>query len=157
MGKQEKELVIKKVDVDTFDEFLYLIGKLAEFEKLNPPDKDAEENLRKDYFSDKPKFEALIGKINDKCVAYIIYFFTYSSFLASPTLFLEDIFVLEEYRGQGIGKKMFESCREIAESRGCGRIEFAVLTWNKKAQQFYESNKAERLDWFFYRLNRKNF
>ncbi len=157
MGKQANKLIIKKVDVDTFDELLYLIGKLAEFEKLTPPDKEAKERLRKDYFSDKPKFEALIGKVDGKCVAYTLFFLTYSSFLASPTLFLEDIFVLEEYRGRGIGKKMFEYCKEKAERRGCGRIEFTVLTWNKEAQQFYESNKAERLEWFFYRLNRENF
>lgn len=157
MAKNRKELVIKKVDVATFDELLYLIGKLAEFEKLTPPDKEAKERLRKDYFSGKPRFEALIGEIDGKCVAYTLYFFTYSSFLASPTLFLEDIFVLEEYRRHGIGKRMFEYCREIAERRGCGRIEFAVLTWNVAAQRFYEGNKAERLDWFFYRLNQENF
>jgi GNAT superfamily N-acetyltransferase len=157
MSKQEKSLVITKVDAGTFDELLGLIGKLAEFEKLAPPDGDAKERLRADYLSDKPKYEAFVGKIGDKCVSYALYFFTYSSFLALPTLFLEDIFVLEDYRGRGFGKRMFDHCRKIAKRQGCGRIEFTVLTWNKPAQQFYERNKAERLPWFLYRLPMDNF
>jgi GNAT superfamily N-acetyltransferase len=157
MGKQKEPLVIKKVDADMFDDFLGLIDRLAEFEKLAPPDEEAKKRLRADYLSDKPKYEAFIGKIGDRCVAYALYFFTYSSFLALPTLFLEDIFVLKEYRRRGIGKKMFDYCRETAKRQGCGRIEFTVLTWNKSAQRFYERNKAERLPWFFYRLEREKF
>jgi len=98
-----------------------------------------------------------VGGIGGKCVSYVIYFFAYSSFLALPTLFLEDIFVLEEYRGQGIGKKMFDNCREIAKRANCGRIDFTVLKWNKPAQEFYEKNEAERMEWFFYRLVKEKF
>jgi GNAT superfamily N-acetyltransferase len=157
MANQEIPLVIEKVDADCFDEFLGLIEKLAEYEKLSPPDEAARRRLRLDCLSEKPNYEACVGKLGEKCVAYIIYFYTYSSFLALPTLFLEDIFVLEEYRRRGIGKKLFDRVREIAKERGCGRIEFAVLTWNKTAQRFYETLKAERLGWFLYRLNRENF
>ena len=157
MEKQENLLVIRKVDADTFEAFLGLVAKLAQFEKLAPPDEAAKNRLRVDCLSEKSKFEALVGKIGDKCVSYALYFFTYSSFLALPTLFLEDIFVLEEYRGHGFGKKMFDEIREIAKRQGCCRIEFSVLTWNKSAQQFYERNKAERTDWFLYRLVRENF
>ena len=157
MEKQENQLIITKVGSETFDEFLGLIEKLAQYEKLAPPDEAAKNRLRIDCLSEKPKCEALVGKIGEKCVAYALYFFTYSSFLALPTLFLEDIFVLEEYRGQGFGKKMFDEIREIAKRQGCCRIEFSVLTWNKSAQQFYERNKAERADWFLYRLVRENF
>lgn len=63
--------------------------------------------------------------------------------------------MLEEYRGRRIGKKMFDEVREIAKRQGCGKIEFCVLTWNTSAQQFYERNKAERLNWVFYRLTRE--
>jgi ribosomal protein S18 acetylase RimI-like enzyme len=157
MKKEENSLVIRKVTAETFDEFLALIDKLAEYEKLVPPDGNAKKRLRIDCLKDKPKYEAYVGKIGNKCVSYVIYFFTYSSFLALPTLFIEDIFVLGDYRRQGIGKKMFDHCRKIAKRKGCGRIEFIVLKWNKLAQAFYEKNKAKRLGWYFYRLVRDDF
>jgi GNAT superfamily N-acetyltransferase len=157
MKKEENLLVIRKVTAETFDEFLGLIDKLAEYEKLVPPDENAKKRLRIDCLAHRPKYEALIGKIGNKCVSYLIYFFTYSSFLALPTLFIEDIFVLEDYRRQGVGKKMFDQCRRIAKRKGCGRIEFTVLKWNKSAQEFYEKNKAKRLEWYFYRLDREDF
>jgi GNAT superfamily N-acetyltransferase len=155
--KNKDQLSIKKVDAKTFDDFLLLIDKLAGYEKLAPPNEEAKKRLRVDCFSEKPKYQAYIGKIENKSVAYVIYFFTYSSFLAQPTLFLEDIFVAEEYRRQGVGKKIFGFCKEIAKHEGCGRIEFTVLKWNKSAQEFYEKNKAKQLEWFLYRVKREDF
>lgn len=157
MENKISSITIKKVNVDNFDAFLGLIAGLAEYEKLAPPDEAAKKRLRVDCLSDKPKYEALIGEFDGKAVSYVIYFFTYSSFLAQPTLYLEDIFVLEEYRRRGIGGKMFQACREIAKQNQCGRLEFTVLKWNKSAQKFYEKNKTERLEWYFYRLVEKNF
>jgi len=157
MEQTQNSLTIKKVDEETFNEFVGLINKLAEYEKLEPPDDDAKKRLRQDCLSEKPKYQAFIGKIGAKPVSYIIYFFTYSSFLALPTLFLEDIFVLEEYRKRGVGKKMIEFIKENAKREGCGRIEFTVLKWNKVAQQFYEENKAQRLEWFLYRITKEDF
>jgi GNAT superfamily N-acetyltransferase len=157
MDKEENLVVIEKVKAETFDDFLGLIDKLAEYEKLAPPDDEAKRRLRRDCLSEKPKYEAFIGKIGDKPVSYIIYFFTYSSFLALSTLFLEDIFVLKDYRRQGIGQKMFDYLKETAKREGCGRIEFTVLKWNKSAQEFYEENGAKRLEWFLYRLVKEDF
>jgi len=157
MDKEDNLLVIKEVNSETVDDFLGLICKLAEYEKLSPPDTDAKERLRRDCLSNKPKYKAFIGKVGLKPVSYVIFFFTYSSFLALPTLFLEDIFVLEEYRRQGVGKSMFDFLKEIAKREGCGRIEFTVLKWNKLAQEFYEKNGAKRLEWFFYRVEKKDF
>ena len=157
MNKKENSLVIQQVDEEIFDDFLGLIEKLAEYEKLAPPNEEARRRLRNDCLSDKPKYEAFIGKIGNKCVSYIIYFFTYSSFLALPTLYLEDIFVLEKYRRKGIGQRMFDHLKEIATLEGCGRIEFTVLKWNKSAQEFYEKNKAKPLEWLSYRLVREDF
>ena len=150
-------LVIEQVDAKNFDEFLGLIDKLAEYEKLLSPNEEAKRRLRRDCLSDKPKFQAFVGKIGAEYVSYVIFFFTYSSFLAMPTLFLEDIFVLEEYRRQGMGKKMFDFLKETAKREGCGRIEFTVLKWNKSAQEFYEKNKARRLEWYLYRLANEDF
>ena len=157
MKSREKSLIIKQVNAENFDDFLGLIDKLAEYEKLVPPDEEAKRRLRTDCLSDNPKYKAFVGEINNKAVGYIIYFFTYSSFNALATLYLEDIFVLEEYRKQGIGQKMFDCLKQIAKREGCERIEFTVLKWNKSAQEFYEKNKAERMEWFLYRLIKENF
>ena len=157
MNKKESMVVIEKVNVETFNDFLGLIDKLAEYEKLVPPDEEAKKRLWRDYLSDKPKYQAFIGKFGDKYVSYVIFLFTYSSFLALPTLFVEDIFVLEEYRLQGIGKKMFDFLKETAKRERCGRIEFTVLKWNKSAQKFYEKNKAKPMQWFLYRLVKEDF
>jgi GNAT superfamily N-acetyltransferase len=157
MGKENNSVVLQKVTSKTFDDFLGLIDKLAGYEKLAPPDEEAKNRLRRDCLSDKPKYQAFIGKIGGKYVSYVIYFFTYSSFLALPTLFLEDIFVLEEYRRHGVGQKMFDFLKETAKREGCGRIEFTVLKWNTSAQVFYEKNGAKRLEWFLYRVVREDF
>jgi GNAT superfamily N-acetyltransferase len=157
MNKEEQLVIIKKVNSENFGDFLFLVDKLAEYEGLSPPDEEAKGRLRKDCLSDKPKYEAFIGKVGEKYASYVIYFFTYSSFLALPTLFLEDVFVLEEYRRQGMGKKMFDFLKETAKREGCGRIEFTVLKWNKSAQEFYEKNKARRLEWYLYRLANEDF
>jgi GNAT superfamily N-acetyltransferase len=157
MGREDNLVVIKKVDSQNFGDFLGLVEKLAEYEKLNPPNEEAKNRLQRDCLANPPKFRAFIGKIGDKSVSYIIYFFTYSSFLALPTLFVEDIFVLEEYRRHGVGRKMFDFLKQTAKAEGCGRIEFTVLEWNKPAQEFYERNGAQRLRWFFYRVVKEDF
>jgi GNAT superfamily N-acetyltransferase len=157
MDKEENSVTVKKVDAESFDDFLGLIEKLAQYERLAPPDEEAKNRLRRDCLSDKPKYEAFIGKIGEKPVSYVIFFFTYSSFLALPTLYVEDIFVLENYRKQGIGKKMFDFLKETAKREGCGRIEFTVLKWNKTAQEFYEDNGAKRMEWFLYRIVKEDF
>lgn len=157
MNKEENSLVIQEVSAESFDDFLGLINKLSEYEKLTPPDEEAKNRLRRDCLSVKPKYKAFIGKVGDKPVAYIIYFFTYSSFLALPTLFLEDIFVLEEYRRLGVGEKMFGFLKEAAKREGCGRIEFTVLKWNTSAQKFYEKSGAKRLEWYLYRVVQDDF
>lgn len=157
MQKEDNSLIIRKVDAETFEGFFGLIVKLAEYEKLQPPDESAKERLRMDCLGDKPRYNAFLGEIGGETVSYVIYFFTYSSFLALPTLYIEDIFVLEEYRGRGVGQRMFDQCKAVAKREGCGRIEFTVLEWNRSAQAFYEKNGAKRLEWFLYRLVREDF
>ncbi|MCW4029760.1 MAG: GNAT family N-acetyltransferase [Candidatus Bathyarchaeota archaeon] len=157
MPNKEPAVALQKVNAETIQDFLSLIDKLAEYEQLAPPDEEAKERLRRDCLATNPRYQAYIGAVNGKPVAYFIYFFTYSSFLALPTLFLEDIFVLEEYRGHGVGSKIFAFIKEVAKQEGCGRIEFSVLKWNRSAQVFYERNGARCLEWFLYRLVREDF
>jgi GNAT superfamily N-acetyltransferase len=150
------DITIEKINKENFNEFLWLVEKLAEYEKLNPPDEEAKARLRKDGLSKNPKYEAYLAKINQKYVGYIIYFMCYSSFLALSTLYLEDIFVLKEFRKKGIGKKLFEFCVSKAKEKKCGRIEWHVLDWNKTGINFYEKNNAKHLsNWLYYRLDKE--
>jgi len=111
--------------------------------------------LAEDVF-EKKRINMFVAEEGEKLVGYALHFFTYSSFLARPTLYLEDLFVLEEYRAKGVGFGLFKRCVDEAISKGCGRMEWAVLTWNKKALDFYEQIGARRLsDWYFYRLDQE--
>lgn len=138
---------------------LRLIVALAEFEKLTPPDASAQQRLIKDGFGPRPRFESWLAFWQDEPqpVGYAIVFETYSSFLAWPTLYLEDIFVLPACRGRGIGSALLDQCIQLAQERGCGRMEWTCLDWNTKAQCVYEKLGARRLsEWFLYRLDRAN-
>ncbi len=158
MQPKQAQVTLEKVNVQNFSQFLSLIEMLADYERLAPPDQQAKARLRRDCLSDKPKYQAYIAMLNGKPAGYIIYFYTYSSFLALPTLFIEDIFVREEYRRSGVGKKMFDFLKEVAKCEGCGRIEFTVLKWNRLAQDFYAKNGAKCLsDWEIYRVVRQDF
>jgi len=147
------ELIIEKINLHNFKAFLDLVEKLAIYEKLTPPDDEAKARLERDGLSENPKYIAYLGKLDDKYVAYVIYFFNYSSFYAKPLMYIEDIFVLEEYRRQGIGTKMFRFCVQQALEHDCGRIEWCVLNWNEPGIKFYEKNGAKKLEWTFFRYD----
>ena len=130
-----------------------MLGKLAEFERLEPPSEEGMKRITKDIFEDK-KLGLFVAAVQKRLVGYALYFYSYSSFLAKPTLYLEDLFVLEEYRRKGIGLALFRECAREALGQRCGRIEWAVLRWNKKAIRFYEKLRANELgDWAYYRLS----
>ena len=133
--------------------FVRLVTALADFERLPPPSLEGRRRLLEDVFGKKKirLFVALDGK---NPVGYALYFFTYSSFVAKPSLYLEDLFVLEEFRKRGVGFSLFRRCVDEAIARGCGRMEWSVLSWNQKAMDFYERLGAKRLsDWYVYRLD----
>ncbi len=132
-----------------------LITALADFEKLPPPDEGAQARLLNDAFGPRPRFEIFLAEYIGKVAGYAFVFETYSTFLALPTLYLEDLFVLEEYRGKRVGYALFLHCAREAVRRGCGRFEWAVLDWNRHAINFYERLGARYLDdWRIYRLDR---
>lgn len=147
-----EEIEIRRVMPENFDTFVDLIEKLAEYEKLSPPDEEAKLRLKEDAFSDNPRYEAYLGFLKGTPAGYITVYFTYSTFLAKPTLYLEDIFVLEENRQQGLGKALFEFSRNIARKRECGRLDWTVLTWNEPSIKFYEKQGGKRQDWYLYRI-----
>lgn len=139
---------------ERFDEFVRLIQALAEYEHLDGPDPAAIERLRADAFGPIRRFEAALAvDEGGRAVGYAIWFETYSSFVARPTMYLEDIFVLEEARRAGAGGMLFEHVRGLGERRGCGRMEWQVLDWNAVARDFYERRKAQWMrQWLLYRI-----
>jgi len=151
--------VIVPLTRERFDELVALITALADYEKLSPPDAAARQRLYTDAFErTPPRFESLLALCDGVPRGYCMFFETYSSFLAKPTLFLEDIFVMPEWRGRGIGRALFRTLCRIARERGCGRMEWMVLDWNEPAHRFYHSFGAERLtQWQLYRLTENQF
>lgn len=146
------KVVIRRARRGDSGAFLELVAALAHFEHLDPPDPRGQRRLLEDVFA-KRRLGLFVATVDGKQVGYALYFYSYSSFLARPTLHLEDVFVLEEHRRRGIGALLFKRCVAEAVSKGCGRMEWAVLDWNKKAIEFYEKIGARRLEeWQTYRL-----
>ncbi|MDG6988144.1 MAG: GNAT family N-acetyltransferase [Nitrososphaerota archaeon] len=134
-------------------QFLKLLRSLAEFERLTPPSEAAKRRILKDVFVRK-RVRLFVASEGSALVGYALYFYSYSSFLARPTLYLEDLFVREEQRKRGVGLALFRRCVDEAIAQGCGRMEWSVLAWNEKALGFYESLGARRLsEWYVYRLD----
>lgn len=136
-----------------------LIIALAVFEELEPPDAAAQQRLVEHAFGERKYFEPWLAFVEGRTepVAYAILFTTYSTFLAKPTLYLEDLFVLPEYRKQGIGGALLRNVVTLADERGCGRVEWTALDWNVNAQQVYEQKVGARRmsEWYLYRMTRK--
>ncbi len=155
---QPESAVVRRATRSDAPALLRLIVALAEYEKLAPPDSAAQERLVQDGFGDHPRYEAWIAFWGERTepVGYAIYFETYSTFKAAPSLYLEDIFVLPELRGHGIGSALLRTGIQIAHDRGCGRMEWACLDWNVRAQAAYDRLGARRLsEWILYRLGRE--
>ncbi|HEX2092217.1 MAG TPA: GNAT family N-acetyltransferase [Longimicrobiaceae bacterium] len=137
-------------DVETF---LTLVDALADYEKLDRPTPEARERLLRDAFGPNPRIQVHLLEREGRAVGYTITLETYSSFLALPTLYLEDLFVLPEARRLGVGRAAFRFLAGEALRRGCGRMEWQVLDWNQLAIDFYEELGARRLSqWYTYRL-----
>lgn len=152
-GSDGEEIVIRPATTQDTATFLDLVDALADYESLDRPTAEARERLVRDGFGDASRFQPWLAEIDGAPVAYAITFETYSSFLALPTLYLEDLFVVPEARGRGVGKAFFRRLAAEAVARGCGRMEWVVLDWNESAIGFYERIPARRLrEWYAYRL-----
>lgn len=130
-----------------------LIHALAEYEKLTDQFVVSEAQLREHLFGPRPYAEVLLAEEGGEVVGYALFFHTYSTFLGRPSLYLEDLFVLPERRGQGHGKALLARLARTAVERGCGRFEWMVLDWNTPAIQFYESlGAAMQPEWKLCRM-----
>ena len=132
---------------------LAFIRDLATYEKLLSDVVATEESLRLTLFGRQPAAQVVIAEVDSRPAGFALYFFNYSTFLARPGLYLEDLFVKPEFRGHGVGKALLLRLARIANERGCGRMEWAVLDWNEPAKGFYRGLGAVQLDdWRVMRL-----
>ena len=130
-----------------------MIKGLAEYERLLREVKVTRRHVRRHGFGRRPYFETLICREGRRPIGFALYFFTYSTFLGRPTLYLEDLFVLPGDRGLGAGKALLRALAAVARARGCGRMEWRVLDWNAPAIRFYKRIGARfHSEWVLTRL-----
>jgi GNAT superfamily N-acetyltransferase len=132
---------------------LTFIRELAEYERLLHEVVATEDAIRASVFGPRPHAEVLIAEADGQPAGFALFFHNYSTFLARPGLFLEDLYVRPAFRRLGIGRALLTRLASIAAERGCGRFEWNVLDWNEPAQRFYESLGARPMsDWTTYRV-----
>ena len=132
---------------------LQFIRDLAEYEKLAHLVVATEEQLRSTLFGSTPFAEVLIAEEDSMPAGFALFFHNYSTFLAQPGIYLEDLFVKPEFRGRGHGKALLARLAQIARARNCGRVEWAVLNWNEPSIAFYKSFDARPMEeWTVFRL-----
>jgi GNAT superfamily N-acetyltransferase len=132
---------------------LEMIKSLAEYEQLTHEVTATEDDLRQSLFGPHPAGEVVLAYAGDAPIGFALFFHNFSTFLGRHGLYLEDLFVVPEWRGKGVGKQLLAHVAAIAESRSCGRMEWAVLDWNESAIAFYRSMGAHVLDeWRICRL-----
>lgn len=125
---------------------LSFIKEFAEYVRLAEEVQATEESLREALFGSKRYAEVILARLDDRPVGFAIFFHNFSTFLGKPGLYLEDLFVLPEFRGQGIGKALLIYLAKLALERGCARFEWAVLDWNESAIKFYKGLGAVPLE-----------
>lgn len=130
-----------------------LVAELAEFEKLRHLLVGSPEMLARDMFSESPKVMSIVAVLDGNIIGYALFFWTYSTFLTKPGLWMEDLYVTPEHRGNGIGQRLLNAVVDFAAQAGAGRLEWAVLDWNVNAIQFYEKLGADIMpDWRICRI-----
>ncbi|WP_392532887.1 GNAT family N-acetyltransferase [Nostoc sp. C117] len=139
-------LIVRFAEPDDYSVLFKLIEELAEYEKLSDAITGNALALKEHLFGSHKYIEAILAECGGQAVGFALFFHNYSTFLTKPGIYLEDLFVLPEYRRQGIGKALLTKLAQIALERNCGRLEWSVLDWNESAQAFYRSMGASILD-----------
>lgn len=149
------QVVVRKgtaADIELLGE---LISALADYEHLPRPTPDALARLARDAYGENPRIDTWFGDLDGTTVGYAVTFYTYSTFLALPTFYLEDVFVLPAYRDRKVGKALFLHCARVAYEQGCGRMEWQVLHWNEPALAFYRHLGGQQMaEWLPWRATR---
>jgi GNAT superfamily N-acetyltransferase len=146
-------LVIRAAEPKDVPVMAELIRQLARFEKLEHEVVLTEDLVMEGLFGARPYAEARIAEEDGQPIGFALFFHTFSTFLARPGLYLEDLFVLPQHRGRGVGRALLAHLARVAAERGCGRLEWAVLNWNSEAIRLYERLGAHpNSEWTVYRL-----
>jgi GNAT superfamily N-acetyltransferase len=144
---------IRSVNTDDVPVIAELIRGLARYEKLEDQVVMTEDLLATGLFGERPYAEVVLAEDEGRPVGFALFFHNFSTFLGRPGIYLEDLFVVPEQRAQGVGRSLLQYLARLAVDRGCGRLEWAVLDWNRDAISFYERLGAKPLaDWTVYRL-----
>lgn len=147
-----KSFILREANPDDMPLLMELIRELAAYEKISHEVKTNEEMLKEAIFTNKVA-HALMAEYEGAPAGYILYFFSFSSFLGLPGLYLEDIYIRPEYRGRGFGKASLAYLARLAVEKNCWGMEWTVLDWNKPSIGFYEELGAvNRGGWLIYRL-----
>ena len=147
------DVTLRAATIDDVPVILRCIRGLAEYERLAHECMATEELLRESLFGESPAAQVVLAMVGDEPAGFALWFRNYSTFLARPGIYLEDLFVFPAFRGRSIGRRLLEHLAQIAVSRGYGRLEWAVLDWNVDAIRFYESLGAVPMsDWTTYRV-----
>ena len=145
--------MIRAAVADDVPLILDLIRALAEYERLAHECVATEDRIRESLFGERPAAEVLIAEADGQPAGFALFCHNYSTFLARPGIWLEDLFVRPAHRGCGVGRALLARLAAIAIERGCGRLEWAVLDWNESAIGFYKGIGAVPLDdWTTFRL-----
>jgi GNAT superfamily N-acetyltransferase len=145
--------VVRRAVRDDAQAIHTLVDALADYEKLERPKPPARDRLVADLFGPRPRIDCWLAFLDGYPVGYAFALETYSSFLALPTMYLEDLFVLPEYRSRKAGYALFSEVLSEARRRGCGRMEWTVLDWNQLAIDFYRKLGAQHMkEWHLYRI-----
>jgi len=152
IATKDLEFEVRPGTADDIPLFLAFIRSMAEFEKLEVS--ATEELLKESLFGDNPAAQTLLAFVDGKPAAYVVYFFTFSTMVGKRGLWLEDVFVEEEFRGKGLGRALMACLADIAVKNKCARFEWVVLDWNKPAINLYEGLGATAMnDWNIYRFD----
>jgi GNAT superfamily N-acetyltransferase len=144
---------IRRAEEGDLPLILDFIQQLAEYERLRDSCVASEQKLRETLFADPPAAEVIIALVDETPMGFALFFHNYSTFLAQRGIYLEDLFVKPEGRGRGVGRALLSELARIAIERDCGRLEWAVLDWNKPAIDFYNRIGARQLsEWQIFRV-----
>lgn len=148
-----KDIIIREARPADAGQYLQLVDALARYEHYPPPDAPAKTRLIEHLFGPRPYYRLLVAEQQGHIVGYAAWFLAYSTFQARPTLYLEDMFVLPEYRNTKVGHRLLVYCAKTALAEGCGRMDFIVLDWNQLALEFYKRHGVTcRRDWLLHRI-----
>lgn len=148
------ELLIRKAQITDIKTIIHFIKELAHYEKAAHEVLATPEMIEQSMFCEHSGVYGLIAEVDGLPIGFSIYFFNYSTWLAKPGLYLEDLYISPEHRGKGWGYAMLQHLANIAIEKGCGRFEWSCLDWNTPARDFYESLGAEaQSEWIGYRMS----